>query len=1059
MVDMNRKTSGYWVKLVLAVAGVILLVTLCTLAALGYVDQFSNALLEENSNYLGEITEHIAVNVGVVVNNMKKAMESVGLTIAGGRQEDESRIYMNSLCAKYDFEYVGVAKSDGMLHATMAEEEQDISGAAYFQKAMDGESVVTYVPVKIFQDKVISGILISVPLYDLAVDAEHPIGVLVTMLDMKKFADSVYISGFNGQGSTYIINGSGEILLQTKRLDYSNLFTVLANNEFAAGYSLDQMRADLNARTPGFAVYSMFGMEEFMHYRPLGIDDWSVVTVIQKDLITAKTTRLTHELLAIGIGVVILFPLLLIFTLSALGVSKANRQATRAKSAFLANMSHEIRTPMNAIVGIGEILLREDINDQQKNYVMSIVNAGNGLLTIINDVLDFSKIESGKFSMIEEEYELESLVYDIVAVIAVRIGEKPIRLLVDLDPALPKLMVGDMTRLKQVLINIIGNAVKFTNSGFIKMGIYGEWKNGKILLTIPVEDSGIGIKRADLEKLFTSFSQVDTHKNRSIEGTGLGLVISKQLCEMMGGDITVDSTYGEGSIFTVRVEQTAVNEMRMIEAPQPEGLRLLLLEPSELLRAHFTACIERLHLAYHFAEDFEAFLAAAQTGEYTHALADRQSLHRLAEESPEPPRLTPVALVGLQDQTNVQDYGRTIVSPLFTLQLAAVLCNRSTLATVLQRGGIDILSIQPMPFVRVLLVDDNEVNLQVANGLMVPYHMQVDCASSGRSAVNMAGINDYDLVFMDHMMPEMDGVEALKLIRTLPGARKSVPVIALTANVTRGAQELFLQSGFDDFLSKPIDTVRLNVVLKKWLKDANESREKENPEKARAFYEQLSLAGHGGPGKDNREHWKNGAYVDFVAGGLRLGSSEVYRSILATYRRSAKEKLQSLPLLLDTNLEKFTIEVHGLKGASAGVCALAMADGAAKLEQMGKDKRVQEIREYLPVLLAILQKTLAEIEQFIGPLGQEDEQQIELKTGPFSAGELLTLKEAFWAFDSERIQLLLFELGVCRYETGEQKLLDGLNQRFRAYDFDTPVKLLEEYERQCQKEGTENDRD
>lgn len=1036
-------------KLMLVGAAALIVIVVFIVLALGYIKKFGDALVEENSGYLAEITEHIAVNVDSNISNMQKAMETVGITISGAKQDDESKIYLNRLREKYDFEYVGIALPDGMMHSTMESEEKDVSAEAFFQRSMQGESVVEYVPVKIFKDKGVSGLLISAPIYNLRVDPDHPVGVLCAMLDMKKFEESVYIDSFSGQGSTFIVDGSGEIMLQTRSLPYSNLFTTLSNYTFVDGYSLNGILGDLKAQQSGFAIYSNFGVEKYMHYRSLGIADWSVVSVVEKDIVTAKTTRLTRQLLVLGIGVIILFPLLFIFAVSSIIVSKANLQTSQTKSAFLANMSHEIRTPMNAIVGIGEILLREDLSSPQKKHVMGIVNAGNSLLTIINDILDISKMESGKFNIVEDEYELESLIYDIVAVISVRLNDKPIKFLVDVDPDLPKYLTGDMVRIKQVLTNIIGNSTKFTNSGYIRLGIRGEVKDGEITLTMPVEDTGIGIRKEDLDKLFESFSQLDTHKNRSVEGTGLGLAISKQLCVLMGGNITVESVYGQGSTFTIRVKQRVTRPEKVIQIPMVDHMHLLLLEPSEIMRAHYEVCMGRLHLSYDTCDDFNTFINEAQTGSYTHAVANRESLARLAEESPDLPVLTPIALVALKEQTNLQEYGHTIIGPLFTLQLAAVLSNDPVQSVRLQRGGIDMLSIQPMPFVRVLIVDDNEVNLQVASGLMRPYYMNIDCALSGKLALMMMESGSYDLVFMDHMMPEMDGVEALKLIRALKSPQKDIPVIALTANVTRGAQDLFLQSGFNDFLSKPIDTVRLNMILKKWLGNLNEAREKENPQKAKEFYENLVQDGHGGNLKSSSKELESALYVDFKAGIEKLGDREVYSSILATYSRSAREKQKSLPRLLDIDIETFTIEAHGLKGASGGICAMVVAEAAANLEHMAKENKVQEIKQILPAFLVVLQDTLKEIDHFIGIEDGSDEETVpaleQYKEGNFSEEDLLAFKDAFWNFDSDSIKELLTAHDVFCYEEREEKLLSELKKCYESYNFDAPIQLIDDY--------------
>jgi signal transduction histidine kinase/CheY-like chemotaxis protein len=382
--------------------------------------------------------------------------------------------------------------------------------------------------------------------------------------------------------------------------------------------------------------------------------------------------------------------------------------ANQAKSLFVSNMSHEIRTPMNAIVGLTEVLLRKDWPIEDKKYLLNIKSSGKALLDIINDLLDFSKIEAGKFVITRDTYDIAQMLRDIQVIGDTRIGDKDVKLVMDVDREIPRLLYGDSLRIRQVLINIMNNAIKFTDKGSVTVQVQAKQREGKrVQLDFSVKDTGQGIKKQDLEHLFNAFTQVDLKKNRGKEGTGLGLAISRQLVELMGGTLLVESEYGKGSEF------------------------------------YFT----------------------------------------LWE--------------GIESEENIGDFGEVKE----------------------QAGdaGKDMFTFT-LPDATILLVDDNEINREVAQALLEPFEMKIDVVSNGKEALDLVQQNHYDLVFMDHYMPVMDGVEATRRIRSLEGDYyKNLPILALTADAVQGVKEEFLAAGMNDFVSKPIAMKDITSALTRWI--------------------------------------------------------------------------------------------------------------------------------------------------------------------------------------------------------------------------------------------------
>ena len=491
----------------------------------------------------------------------------------------------------------------------------------------------------------------------------------------------------------------------------------------------------------------------------------------------------------------------------------AAETANRTKSSFLASMSHEIRTPMNAIIGMLELLAHEPLNRRQMGYVKDINHSATSLLSIINDILDMSKIESGKMELVPVDYDFLAFLDNIHSMFNYVSDEKGLKFEFEIDGEAPRYLYGDDIRLRQVVINICGNAVKFTEEGTVKLKVV----NAGDALEFKISDTGRGIREEDIGNLFSAFQQTDTVRNRKITGTGLGLTICKSFVDMMGGSIKVESEYGRGTTFTVSI-------------PLIEG-------------------------------------------------------------------------------------------------------DRDKIATVAQKGRKLFA-----PNAKILVVDDNEFNLKVAVGLLNLSKIDVQTAASGFLALEMVRQTDFNIVFMDHMMPEMDGVETTAAIRALGGQFEQLIIIALTANAVQGAREFFLANGFNDFLPKPIDVRELISVLEKWLPKELQEVSDEPVEEQK---------------NHNSGFWTvvNGIEEINVSIGLS-GASGVER----LYYEAVKLCCENLPAecekmslsLAGGDIGGFAISVHGIKSVLATIGAIDLSDTALALETAAKDGDAGACEEVFP---------------------------------------------------------------------------------------------------------------
>jgi signal transduction histidine kinase/CheY-like chemotaxis protein len=507
-----------------------------------------------------------------------------------------------------------------------------------------------------------------------------------------------------------------------------------------------------------------------------------------------------------------------------LAAKEQAEQASRIKSSFLANMSHEIRTPMNAIIGMSELALREALSVTAKEKVLNIKDAGNKLLNIINDILDFSKIESGKMEIIETVYQLRSLICNVIEEVTTQyLVDRQIDFLVDVDCGLPNYLIGDEVRLRQILLNLLSNAAKFTNKGFIKLSINGKHNNQITSLVIKVSDSGIGIKPQDMNKLFGDFTRIDKVTRHITTGTGLGLAISRNLINMMKGDVNVISEYGKGSTFIVTINQKYNDYVPFANVLSPQEIRVLIYETRDNFVESYTNALKSLNVNFIVTKNLDKACAEIASGQYNFVFLQKYEPKIVESYQNSAGKFSVVKKIFITSDDNTNDLKNQkqlpnnvfwLKSPLYSLRFANIFNNN--LNDLLDDCTIEGRSRFTAEGARVLVVDDNLTNLKVAQGLMIPFKLNVDTCTSGEAAIELVSEGKYDLIFMDHLMPGMDGLETTKKIRMLPELGKT-PIIALTANLTHDNTTAFFEHGMNDFLSKPIDPTKLEAMLIKWL--------------------------------------------------------------------------------------------------------------------------------------------------------------------------------------------------------------------------------------------------
>jgi len=709
-------------------------------------------------------------------------------------------------------------------------------------------------------------------------------------------------------------------------------------------------------------------------------------------------------------------------------LQNALEDSSKAKSSFLANMSHEIRTPMNAILGMVELVLREDISPVARDYLQVVKQASNNLVSIINDILDFSKIEAGKLEIVLAEYSLSSLLNDVIHIIKSKLYESRLRFVINVDNNIPNLLLGDVKRIRQVVLNLLSNAIKYTEKGFIDFFVEGlQADDDTVTLRFQVEDSGIGIKPEDIEILFEKFTRFDLTKNRNIEGAGLGLPITQNLVKSMGGEIEVHSTYGKGSIFTATIVQRILGHQKLAVVNEPMQKKVLIYERRERLKDSINSTMNGLGVYYKLVSTTSEFYENLASKEYPFAFIAAVLYEDFNRKYPGFKTETKIVLVAELGEVVADQNVSILTSPIFSIPVANLL--NSVDYNVEGSVGENYVRFAA-PMIKILSVDDVETNLIVLEGLLGPYAVHVDSCNSGLQAIEMVKTGYYDLVFMDHMMPEMNGIEAVHRIRSLDEEYphlKNIPIIALTANAVSGTKEMLLANGFDDFLAKPIDTVDLNIILDEWIP----KEKRKTMEEPREDAKQDTDAGFEIEGLDTRQG------LTFSGGTIKN-----YLRTLAIFHKDGNKKLSEIRMCLDTgNLPLYVIHVHALASASANVGAVSLSEAAKALETAGKQENMAFIHLHGEQLLTDLETLLDNIGAVLTKVGGTEQQcsysMESLKT------QLTLLRTALNDFDSVAIKKITNELFEATPLAEIAPVKDNILRNVLIGDYDKAITLID----------------
>ena len=684
------------------------------------------------------------------------------------------------------------------------------------------------------------------------------------------------------------------------------------------------------------------------------------------------------------------------------------------QSDFLANISHEMRTPLNAVLGTAEIALRRDMSDEMREYLHQIKSSAHHLLMIINDILDFSKIETGEMSIVPVDYEPLSLINDVAGIVNNQIGSKNIEFTIDVPPDLPLSLKGDNVRIQQVLINLLNNAVKFTKSGNVSLKISTRPISDKnVMLIASVSDTGCGISQENIGRLFKMFRQIDSKRNRNVEGTGLGLAISKKLLGLMDGTISVESEPGKGSTFTFEVPQEITREERSVVQSAPAGTVVCILLGNQYLRQSVETAVREIGAV-------AVSIDNPLLGDKAYIIADYELLDDAKELIARNPELKCI-LIDRFDSTAYSDNDNitTIRKPVYSFSLSAAM-GIGEKFTHSDDTESDVSFTAPEAYV--LIVDDNDINRAIAKGVIEPLGMQVDLAASGAECIEKVRNFRYDIIFMDHMMPEMDGIEAAHIIKQRFPSYADVPIIALTANAAGDAREMFLREGMSDFIAKPISLRTITNKIRRWLPSekiipVSKSENKAQPQRILPDIPELDL-------KSAME---------------LMGSEKLLFNVIEQYYRSIDKNIAKINASYENgNTELLTIEFHSLKSTSKQIGANKLSQMAKDLETAGKNNNNIYISENIEKFLDEYKTMKNVLSAYFG--NKDNENAVNQDIKPL----LDELSDALSDMDALQIDDVLEKISQNTSDS-DKTYFDGIKAAIDDCDFDKAESILSKW--------------